>query len=139
MSRHLVWLASLPVLLGAACSGPAYFEGNPEGTSLEGLGVPAPDVALAQVGCSLWTSGEATTGTVVYRGESEPDDLIGYYREQGDDAIHRDVERSARPEQVGKPMVVGIDAHRQVSVVPIEGGVEVIVLIDDAPEALTCH
>jgi hypothetical protein len=49
------------------------------------------------------------------------------------------VERSAQPEQSGQPLVVGMDTHRQVAVIPVAGGVEIIAFIDAAPEELTCH
>lgn len=139
MSRHLGWLPLLTMIVSAACGGPTYFEGNPEGAPIEELGFPAPDDALSQVGCSLSVGGGRTTGAVVYRSEVEPERLVGFYEEHGDDVVQSDVDRSAPPAQTGQPTVAGIDAHREVAVVPIDGGVEVIAFLDDAPEELACH
>jgi hypothetical protein len=129
----------LLALVTAACSGPTYFEGNPAGTPLEGLGFPAPDHPLTQVGCSLWTGGERTTGVVVYRSrDAAASDLTGFFDEHGD-VVPRDVQRADQPAPAGDPTVFGIDAHREVAVVPIEGGVEVLAFLDDAPDGPPCH
>jgi hypothetical protein len=140
VNKDVRWPALLAVLVTAACSGPSYFDGNPRGTPLGALGFPAPETALVQVGCSLWVGGERTTGVVVYRSsDADPEDLVGFFEEHGDDVVQRDVQRADRPAQVGEPTVMDIDAHREVAVVPVEGGVEVLAFIDDAPDALACH
>jgi hypothetical protein len=140
VNEYSRWLTLLTALVAAACSGPSYFEGNPQGTPLDGLGFPAPAYALAQVGCSLWVGGERTTGVVVYRSsDADPDDLVGFLEEHGGGVVQREVQRADQPTQVGKPTVMVIDDHREVAVVPVEGGVEVLAFIDDAPDVLACH
>jgi hypothetical protein len=126
--------------MGAACGGPAYFEGSPGATPIDELGFPAPDEALVLTGCSLWTGAGRTTGSVVYRSsDADPDDLAGFYREQGDSSMQRDLQRADQPPQDGQATMVSVDAHRDVAVVPIEGGVEVLAFIDDAPGELACN
>jgi hypothetical protein len=138
MHRNLRWIPLLAVV--AACGGPAYFEGNPEAPPIEDLGFPAPDNPLIRTGCLLGSGGERTTGGAVYRSrEADPDDLAGFYEEHGDGLVQRDLERGDQPPQVGQATVVRIDAYRDVAVVPIEGGVEVIAYIDDAPGELRCR
>jgi hypothetical protein len=140
VSSYLRWLLLLAVLTTTACSGPTHFEGFPEGMPIDQLGFPAPDEALVLTGCSLWTGGGRTTGGVVYRStDADPDDLVGFYEARGEVVAQRDVQRADQPVQVGEPTVVNIDAHREVAVVPVEGGVEVLALIDDAPTELACH
>jgi hypothetical protein len=140
VNTSLRWLLPL-ALVTAGCSGPTYFEGSPwGGTTIDQLGFPTPDDALVRTGCLLGTGGGRTTGAVVYRSrDADPDALAGFYQEHGEGPTQRDLDRGDRPPQVGPATVVRVDDHRDVAVVPIEGGVEVIAFIDDAPDELGCH
>jgi hypothetical protein len=140
VSSFLRWLLPLAALMAAACGGPTYFEGFPDGAPIDQLGFPGPDETLVLTGCSLWSGGGRTTGGAVYRSEdADPDGLASFYQEHGDGPTRRDLQRADHPPQVGPATVVHIDDRRDVAVVPIEGGVEVIAFVDDAPDDLRCH
>lgn len=130
--------AALGLVVLAACSGADHFPDPDRGPTLESLGFPEPPVELAMVGCQLGTSGDTASGGLAYRARADAGAVADAFAEAGPARAREVVDRPGPPEVTGPGTAIEVDAHRELVVFPVEGGVEVWATLEEVTDPVSC-
>jgi hypothetical protein len=130
--------AALCLVALTACSGADHFPDENRGPTLASLGFPEPPVELSMVGCQLGTGGATSSGGLTYRAQADAEAVADALSSAGSARTREVLDRPGPPAVTGPGTAVEVDAHRELLIFPVEGGVEVWAYLDEVRDPVSC-